>query len=408
MTIIEFFDTNHVENVVSALTCNPDKVILVGNNAKRIDRYISIYKKITADRGLKTEFVSQNVNKNSLEDIIETLTEIVETNDDCIFDLEGGEEFLLVGTGYVAGKYPDRVRLHSFNIRNNTMLDCDTDGEVAQEFPIEISVEENVKIYAGQIIEKPEDGEEWFFFDDFKEDVYILWEICKEDPKAWNRFCAHLIEHATSRIFGNSFVLDPMTAGANWRTLANKLEHSTLKRLNNVGIINNLRIGEDGIHFEFKNDQIKRCMLKSGQVLELYITIIVKSLTERIGKPLYNDVQCNVVLDWDNPDIETDKYKDYTTKNEIDILLMKGIVPVFISCKNGIAGINELYKLNTVAERFGGKYAKKVLLISDHKSNTNTPEQVLARAEDMNITVIPDVAALSYNELEDKLRNIWH
>lgn len=407
MTIIEFFDTNHVENVVSALTCNPDKVILIGNNTKRIDRYIKIYKKITEDRGLKTEFFSRSVNKNSLEDIIETLTEIVEENDDCIFDLEGGEELLLVGAGYVAGKYSDRVRLHSFNIRSNTMIDCDSDGEINQVFPIEMTIEENVRIYAGQVIRDQEGFEKWDYSDDFKSDVFILWEICKGNPKEWNKFCSCLSEEINATI-GHSFVLDRMTAGTTWNALAARIDHSILKRLNNVEIIRNLRIGSDGIHFDFKDEQIKRCLLKCGQVLELYITFIAKALTDRIGKPVYNDVQCGVLLDWDNPDINNDKYNSYTTTNEIDIMLMKGIVPVFVSCKNGVTDIGELYKLNTVAERFGGKYARKILLISDHHNSTYTPEHVLARAEDMNIIVVPDVAKLSYEELEDKIRNLWH
>jgi hypothetical protein len=407
MTIVEFFDTNHVENVISALTCNPDKVILIGNNTKRIDRYINIYKKIVEKRDLKTEFFSRSVNKNNLDDVIETLTEIVEENDECVFDLEGGEELLLVGAGYIAGKYSDRVRMHSFNIRNNTIIDCDSDGENNQIFPIEMSIEENVRIYAGQVVAGQEGFEEWDYSDDFKEDIFILWEICKESPKEWNKFCSCLSEEINATI-GNSFVLDRMTAGITWNAIAARIDHSILKRLNNVEIVRNLRIGSDGIHFDFKNEQIKRCLLKSGQVLELYVTFIAKDVTDRIGKPVYNDVQCGVLLDWDSPDINNDKYDSHTTMNEIDIMLMKGIVPVFISCKNGVTDINELYKLNTVAERFGGKYARKILLISDHQNSSNTPERVLARAEDMNIIVVPNVAKLSYEELEDKIRNLWH
>lgn len=407
MTIVEFFDDNQVENIISALACNPDKVILVGNNTKRIHRYISIYKEIAENRGLKTEFSTVNVNKNDLNAIIDKLTEIIETNESCIFDLEGGEELLLVGTGYVAGKYPDRVHLHSVNIRNNTILDCDSDGEVAQVFPIEMSIRENIKIYAGKVICNQEGFEEWNYTDEFKEDIFILWDICKSNPREWNKFCASLFEMAPTGILGNSFILDQMTAGTRWKALADRINCSTLKKLENNSIITNLLIGTDGIHFDFKNEQIKRCLLKSGQVFELYVTFVSKQLTERIGKPVYNDIQCGVLLNWDNPDIENDTYSNYTTMNEVDIMLMKGIVPVFISCKNGITEINELYKLSAVAERFGGKYAKKVLMISDLESTTTTPEHILARAEDMGIEVIPNVAKLSKNELENKIKKLW-
>ena len=42
-------------------------------------------------------------------------------------------------------------------------------------------------------------------------------------------------------------------------------------------------------------------------------------------------------------------------------MLMRGVIPVFVSCKNGAVDSNELYKLNTVADRFGSIYAKKII-----------------------------------------------
>ena len=36
MTIVEFYDKNSIENIVSTLLCSPDKVIFVGDNEKRI------------------------------------------------------------------------------------------------------------------------------------------------------------------------------------------------------------------------------------------------------------------------------------------------------------------------------------------------------------------------------------
>ena len=45
---------------------------------------------------------------------------------------------------------------------------------------------------------------------------------------------------------------------------------------------------------------------------------------------------------------------------------LKGLIPIFISCKSGKMTekntLHALYELDTVANRFGGKYAKKVLV----------------------------------------------
>ena len=69
-------------------------------------------------------------------------------------------------------------------------------------------------------------------------------------------------------------------------------------------------------------------------------------------------------LDWDGV-IEDNPQSDVL--NEIDVLTMAGNIPTFISCKNGKLDTNgklhALYELETVAQRFGGKYARKVLVV---------------------------------------------
>lgn len=77
---------------------------------------------------------------------------------------------------------------------------------------------------------------------------------------------------------------------------------------------------------------------------------------ENDGTKTYNDVMNGVYIDWDG-DISMGRY-GYDTENEIDVIIMHSIVSVFALCKNGYVDKDELYKLNAVATRFGGKYAK--------------------------------------------------
>ena len=71
---------------------------------------------------------------------------------------------------------------------------------------------------------------------------------------------------------------------------------------------------------------------------------------------------------------------------KIDVLTLKGNIPTFISCKSGKMDGNKalpaLYELETVARRFGGKYAKKVLAVT-----SSIGEAYLARAEEMGIEI---------------------
>ena len=72
--------------------------------------------------------------------------------------------------------------------------------------------------------------------------------------------------------------------------------------------------------------------------------------------------------------------------NEIDVLSLKGNIPVFISCKTGKMGpskaLHALYELETVANRIGGKYARKVLVTSRPLADV-----YLKRAQEMGIEV---------------------
>ena len=73
----------------------------------------------------------------------------------------------------------------------------------------------------------------------------------------------------------------------------------------------------------------------------------------------------------------------HDVKNEIDVMLLEGFCPVFISCKNGKVDQMALYELDTVAKRFGGKYAKKILMAGQEIS-----EGYLLRAEEMDIECV--------------------
>lgn len=88
-------------------------------------------------------------------------------------------------------------------------------------------------------------------------------------------------------------------------------------------------------------------------------------------------------------------------------MLMKGVIPVFISCKNGYVDETELYKLNAVAERFGGPHAQKVLVSTySGKSSIEGHKYFVQRAKDMKIQLLEDVHSLSDKEFERKIKNI--
>ena len=135
---------------------------------------------------------------------------------------------------------------------------------------------------------------------------------------------------------------------------------------------------------------------------------IAKALRENDGTPVYNDVANGVVIDWDGEFHNEAVEALYDTENEIDVLLMHGVVPVFVSCKNGAVSSDELYKLNTVAERFGGQYAKRVLVATALESMGESGKYIRQRAKDMNIKLVENVQELDDAEFAKKIKSLWN
>jgi len=82
-------------------------------------------------------------------------------------------------------------------------------------------------------------------------------------------------------------------------------------------------------------------------------------------------------------------------------------VPVFVSCKNGFVTQEELYKLNTIAHRFGGDHAKKVLVATSLDFMGESGYYLRQRASDMNIRIVDDAYIMDDDELENRLKNLW-
>lgn len=412
MTIIEFFGKNAIENMLGALCCQPERVIFVGHNRKQMEKTMEQYRRVIHNRGLTVELLPPRaMNRNNLPQIVESLSKIVEEYGDCDFNLDGGEELYLVAVGMVAQKYPDKVRLHRFNIRNNSITDCDADGEDHLMAPVVLDIRENVSIYGGRVVDVTEHSDgtfPWNFTEAFRRDVHALWKVCHNHRADWNS-CVNTLAWAIKvmpqedpRIFlCRRNVVEPAMEKDHDRY---RMKMSVLRALEAEKLISWLRAEGDEVEFVFKSEQVKLALSKAGQVLELMATMAAMDALETDGTPTYNDVRCGVYIDWDG-DVEAEG--DVDVSNEVDVLMMKGAVPVFVSCKNGNMDPDELYKLETVAQRFGGKYARKVLIAPLVDELGDKGEYIRARARDMDIRVVEDFDSMTYEEMKREMKCLW-
>lgn len=413
MTYVEFFDKTSVENIATCLTDVPERLVFIGGDRKTMMRYAENYKKIFKSRGHEVEFILKTTSKNNLENAIRLIEEIVGEYDDCVFDITGGEEILSLALGVVYSRHP-HIQIHRFNIQNNVIADCDKDGNtVFKDFPA-LSVDENIKIYGGDISYGTVDEEEtyeWELTSEFLRDVDRIWDICKNNVGRWNLQMSILGSVEENGVCSKDSLTTVVYKDVLERHLrAHGTEYSVMWKIVNdlikQGLITNFEDNEKTLTVSYKNAQVKRCLTKAGQALEMKIYVTAKGVLGNDGNPVYNDALNGVVIDWDGDFHDEKREKTYDTENEIDVMLMRGVTPVFVSCKNGAVTTEELYKLNSVAERFGGKYAKKVLVATTlGKKGGEALEYFRQRADDMKIKLIENVHMMTEAELAKEVRN---
>ena len=88
--------------------------------------------------------------------------------------------------------------------------------------------------------------------------------------------------------------------------------------------------------------------------------------------------------------------------NEIDVMAVQGIQPVFISCKTSEVHTDALNELAILRDRFGGKFARAILVTSGVTGKTREP--VRRRADKLGIELV-EWEDMSLESLINRLRN---
>ena len=409
MTIVEFFDKTPLENIAGAMLLKPRKVIYVGDKRKRIEKGIRAYKRVMAQRGIDVIMTYSIASRNSIDDIVDTLEHIVASNPDAVFDITGGEDLYLAAVGIMMERHKGEIQCHRFNLKNSVLIDCDADGNVYEVESFDISAEENIILHGAEIVRESEESDfgtyDWDFNDEFCLDIEKMWTICRNDSRLWNAHVGTLRTVNELYSFQDSMTVSFNKAEAQEEVRRRGIKYvfitGIMKALEENGLISKLIIGDE-ISFTYKNSQIKRALTLAGQILELFVAKRIIHV-EDDGIPLYHDTRVGLIVNWDAAEDE----ERVKTVNEIDVLTMKDSIPVFISCKNGVFDVDELYKLETVGNYFGAEYAKKVLVTGDLNRMGPRAEHIRRRAADMNIRLIENVDEITDEDFDRMLRSLW-
>lgn len=437
MTIVELYDEKPINNVVGTLAFEPDKVIFVGGYSETVfrERRLPILQKYFVQKNIRTPEVEYKpIRRDSLTSIIQVLEEIYcahkDSDEECLFHVEvtGGEDLILVALGALCKMHPE-IELYQITGTLYTIRRFRIDSDCP---PLDIrcanTVKDNLVLHGASIVTA--DGEEYipggFVLDDAaKKELDFLWRVLTEGigrvegksmPNLWNRVTTLMgAFEAADQVIGD---LSRVKISKDYysRVIKAHEDYKIMQEYIYFFVRNGLmdEYEEDDCEcLSFKNPFVRMLLTKAGLLLELKTYLICKKLLDPRG----GDCKTGVTIDWDgeedlgaaphflydpmNPGSKID------TTNEIDVMATCGLMPYFISCKNGSFTNEELYKLFSVGERFGKGYGKKILVTTDMQAALGSQANVIRqRAVDMGITIVEDVQKMSEKEFEDAMKEV--
>lgn len=397
MTLIECFTKSHIDNISACLRLRPNRVVMIGDRIEMAEP-IKRYKRLLKHRNITTDMSMCDIQHMGLDALYATIKKVVLEAKDCVIDLTGGDECVIMSVGAVLADLPvdTRQRIHvvKFDHEANVVRDCIHDNRIIQTSEIALTVRELIELHGGTLhpdaYQPPEDSG--------YRDIDGLWHIVSEAPKDWNRAIT-LLSEFESRSDSKMQVFLPMSRLRSSIPNSEAKENTVrdlLGKLHRRGVVDD-RSSRNALEYTYTSPIQRYCTQKAGNVLEVKTLLEGRAVLEN-GEPYFQDCLMSVTIDWDGV-VHDPLDRIPETRNEIDVVLMHGTMPLFISCKNGNIGEEELYKLHTVAARFGGPYAKKMLIATDlDRKSPAANRAFIQRAWDMDIFLVTDAAELSREE----------
>lgn len=385
VVVFEFLDEEPIENVITYMNYKADKVVYFGYEDTIYDQQKQTEQFLKKHCGVASVSFHA-LPSGDLQAILnimrrEIQAELAQGNQ-IYFDITGGENLILVAFGMLSHEFD--TPMHLYDVYEDKIIELDEGASSCLSRDVEakkvpMSLDLMIEMHGGAINYKRTKKIHKISDPKYVEDMNKIYDVAKSHGRYWNSFSAFLAKYMPAEGDGLS---------------VSRLAYTVLNGLNNMG--NNLRpkelnailddLGKKGLllnvvhengkyRFTYKNKNVKDCLTEGGVILELH------TYQEELDSG--NDCLSGVFLDWDGK-ISDDSNDDVI--NEIDVLSLHGNIGTFISCKNGKmdnkTALTALYELKTVARRFGGKYAKMILVSAWPLSAVH-----LERAKEMGIEV---------------------
>ncbi len=343
-TLIELYDERPIENVLGTEVFHPEETVYICPPEVAEDREMRrSLEAYFAHRGCpaRVSFVP-----SSLLDAVKvekTLRQVLENREDCAIDIAGGTDAALFAAGAVSGGTPvftySRKQNAFYEIKNAPFargLAC----------PVRLDAASCFLMAGGELQPGRADNDT---LGEKLPQIEKLFHVYTAYRRIWNRQVSYF-QQISSAYDPACTACGARTekAGHGWVTA----DEGLLRALADAELIYDLTLEEETVSFRFADPQVRFWLRDMGSVLELHV------YRACVLAECFDDVVLSAVVNW-----RAGEKRDAVT-NEIDVMAVRGVQPVFISCKTCDIKTEALNELAILRDRFGGKGSRAVIVTS--------------------------------------------
>lgn len=386
-TLIELYDERPIENVLAMEVFRPAEVVFLCPAEAAQDRAMQEkLREYAKKQGLDTRLTFLETSPYRADRVKRQLRRVVETHPDCALDITGGTDAALFAGGLLCAEAS--IPVFTFSRKRNRFYNI-SGADFADELlcTVEHNVEDVFLMAGGALRPGRVDND---LLPHYLPKIDALFGIYLRYRREWARLVTYI-----QRLSQCPPDAEPsLHAEGPWEVKGEQgkrveAPEPALRDLARAGFLRRLRIRRgEHVAFDFRDAQIRWWLRDVGSALELHV------YKACLDTGIFHDVRSSVVVDWAG-----EGRRDSVT-NELDAVAVRGVTPLFVSCKTCAVSTDALNELAILRDRFGGAAARAAIVTAEYCRAVTRH-----RAAALDIDVI-DIADLRAGAVSERLRAI--
>ena len=350
-TLIELYDERPLDNVLATEMFHPETTVYLCT--PEVDQDHVLKEKLRAyfkARGCRTKLVFIPVSMLDAEEIAQAMRRVIAEYPDCALDIAGGTDASLFACGLVCAQ--EHLAVFTYSRKKNKFFDI-RDAAFSQDLPcpIRLKISDCFQMAGGSMLPGRMNNEHLQAYLPLISGFYRLYQKYRAKWVSIITYIQRISKQEKDRN-GLFTVEGPLAVRHNGRILS--AEPEFFLSLEQLRLIRDLRMDEkEGIHFVFRDEEACFFLRDIGSVLELY------TYKAAHDTGIFQDVHLSAVVNW-----EGGKANSKSVTNELDVVAVRGVMPVFISCKTSEIKTEALNELAILRDRFGSAVSRAIIVTS--------------------------------------------